>query len=93
MPPLTLGLTLDKQVQAYLIATREAGGVVNSEVAIAAAMGIVRKQDSNLLAQNSGHIVLTREWARSLLGRMGFVKRKANTKAKIAVTDFSELKS
>ena len=91
--PLMLGSTLDKQVQAYLITTREAGGVVNSEVAIAAAMGIVRKQDSNLLAQNGGHIALTRDWARSLLGRMGYVKRKANTKAKIAVTDFNELKS
>ena len=91
--PLVLGSTLDKQVQTYLMATREAGGVVNSEVAIAAAMGIVRKQDSNLLAQNGGHIALTRDWARSLLGRMGYVKRKANTKAKIAVTDFNELKS
>ena len=88
-----MGSTLDKQVQAYLLATREAGGVVNSEIAIAAAMGTVRKQDSNLLAQNGGHIVLTRDWARSLLGRMGYVKRKANTKAKIAVTDFTELKS
>ena len=40
--PLMLGSTLDKQVQAYLIATyNKAGGVVNSEVAIAAAMGIV----------------------------------------------------
>ena len=46
--PLTLGSALDQQVQAYLIATREAGGVVNSEVAIAAAMGIVQKKDSTL---------------------------------------------
>ena len=36
-----LGSTLVKQVQAYLIATHEAGGLVNSEVAIAAVMGIV----------------------------------------------------
>ena len=76
-----------------MLATREAGGVVNSEVAIAAAIGIVRKKDSNLLAQNGGHIILTRDWACSLLGRMGFVKRKANTKAKLVVADFIELKS
>ena len=88
-----LGSTLGKQVQAYLMATCEAGGVVNSEIAIAAVMGIVRKQDSNLLAQNGSHIAPTRDWARSLLERMGYVKRKANTKAKIAVTDFNELKS
>ena len=65
--PLTLGYALDQQKQAYLIATREAVGVVNSEVAIAAAMGIGRKKDSNLLALNGGHIVLTRDWARILL--------------------------
>lgn len=83
---------LDQQMQACLIATHEAGGVVNSEVAIAA-VGIVWKKDSNLLAQNGGHSILTRDWARSLLGRMGFIKRKANTKAKLAVADFIELKS
>ena len=88
-----MGSTLDQQVQAYLIATREAGGIVNSEVAIAAAMGIVREKDSNLLALDGGHIVLNRDWARSLLGRMNFVKRKANTKAKLAVSDFIGLKS
>lgn len=42
--PHTLGSALDQQVQAYLIATREAGGVVNSVVAIAAAIGIIRKR-------------------------------------------------
>ena len=67
--------------------------MVNSEVAIAAAMGIVWKKNSNLLALNGGHIIFTRDWARSLLGRMNFVKRKANTKAKLAVADFIELKS
>ena len=67
--------------------------MVNSQVAMAAVIGIVWKKDSNLLAQNGGHIVLTRDWACSLLGRMGFVKRKANTKAKLAVADFIELKS
>ena len=62
-----LGSTLDKQIQAYLMTTREAGGVVNSEVAIiAATMHIVQKQDSNLLAQNGGHIALTRDWVHSL---------------------------
>ena len=41
--PHTLVSTLDQQTQAYLIATREAGGVVNSVVAIAAAIGIIWK--------------------------------------------------
>ena len=36
---------------------------------------------------------MTRDWARSLLGRMNIIKRKANSKAKLAVADFIELKS
>jgi len=36
-----------------------------------------------------GHILLT-DW---LLERMNFVKRKANTKAKVTVENFAELKS
>ena len=45
-----------------------------TDLAIAAGTGLVRKKDSNLLAKNGGHIALTRDWARSFLDRMGFVK-------------------
>ena len=45
------------------------------------------------MAVNGGHIFLMRDWARSLLHRMGFVKRKANTKAKVLVEDFEKLKT
>ena len=91
--PLNLGVGLDKQVQSYLLAVREGGGRVTTDLAIAAGTGLVRKKDSNLLAKNGGHIALTRDWARSLLDRMGFVKRKANTKVKVLVEDFEKLKS
>ena len=37
-------------------------------------------------------ILLTRDWSQYLLERMHFVKRKANTKAKITVENFTELK-
>ena len=81
--PLNLGVPLDEQVQSYLLAICEGGGSVMTDLAIAAGTGLVRKKDSNLLAKNGGHIALTRDWARSLLDRMGFVKRKANTKVKV----------
>ena len=71
--PLLLGQELDRQVQAYLMSLREAGGVVNTSIAIAAATGIIRRHDSNLLAVNGGHIVLTKHWAQYLLQRMGYV--------------------
>ena len=36
---------------------------------------------------------LTKNWAKSILHRMGFVKRRGNTKAKVAVEHFEALKS
>ena len=77
----------------YVLATHRKEGAVTTDVAIADAIGIIRRKGSNLLAKNRGHITLTRDWARSLLGRMGFVKRKATTKAKISVEEIDKLKN
>ena len=74
-----LGSTLDKQVQAYLIATHETGGVVNSEVASYSSC-------DGYCSKTGQQSISPKWWSRC-------VKRKANTKAKIAVTDFNELKS
>ena len=71
--PLILGDALDKEVQAYIQETCKVGGVVNARIAIACATGILRRRHSNLLAVNGGH-VLTKEWARYLLNRLGYVK-------------------
>ena len=49
-------------------------------------------KDANLLACNGGSIVLTKEWARHVLQRMGMVKHRVNTKTKVAVGDFDEYK-
>ena len=75
--PLMLGDTLDKEVQAYIQETGKVGGVVNARIAIACAIGILRRRNSNLLAVNGGHVVLTKEWARYLLHRLGCVKQKS----------------
>jgi len=83
--PLLLGQELDRQVRAYLIALCDAGGVINTSIAIAAAYEIVRRHDSNLLAVNGRNILLTKKWAQYLMERMGCVKRKATTKAKVTV--------
>ena len=60
---------------------------------MATAEGIVRNKDSNLLAKNSGPILITKYWAKSLMIRMNFVKRKATTKAKISNVNFEENKT
>ena len=91
--PLILGDALDKEMQAYIQETRKVGGVVNARIAIASATGILRRRNSNLLAVNGGHVVLTKEWARYSLNRLGYVKRKSNSKAKVIPTDFTQLQS
>ena len=89
---LLLGETLEKELQAYLKDLGKAGKVVNAEIAIASAKGLMRKTDSRLLAENGGYMVFTKDWAHHLLGRMGLVKRKANSKVKISVNGFDELR-
>ena len=82
--PLTLG-DLDDKVQQYIKALRKAGTPVNSRVISAAAEGIVKATDRTLLLENGGLIKLTLDWTYSLLRRMCYVKRKATTKARIAL--------
>lgn len=84
--PLLLGEKLDKQVQAYLTSFRESGAI-----AMACAEGIVRSADSLSACVNGGHILITKDWANNVLHRMGFVKCRASTKAKVTVEEF-ELK-
>ena len=85
--PLTLG-DLDAKVQQYIRALRKAGTPVGTAVVIAGAKGVVMSVDSNLLAENGGHIQLTKTWAQSMMHRMGLVKRKASTQ-KSKMTDIS----
>ena len=59
---------------------------MNARVVLAAAEGIVTATDRTLLFENCGHIKLSLDCAYSLLRRMGFVKRKATTKTRTALT-------
>ena len=72
---------------------RDNGAVVNTAIAIATATGVIRKRDKSLLIENGGPLELTKNWAKSLLFRMGFVKRRGNTKAKVSVEHFETLKT
>jgi len=70
---------------------RGQGGVLNTRIAIAVGMGVVINKDATLLAKYGGNIVLTKHWAKYVLQRMGMVKRRGNTKAKVDVKNFDEL--
>lgn len=86
-----LGEKLDEEVKHYLKAVRE-GGVVTTAITMAAATAIVRKSDRNLLSENGGLVSITVNWAKSLLYRMGFVKRRGSTTIKLTVNNFDRVK-
>ena len=75
--PLMLGDELDKQVRQYVHDLRAMGVTINIAVVLASAEGIIMHKDANLLQS----IELTEGWAKYLLHRIGFVKRKGTTKA------------
>ena len=59
---------------------------------IATAQGIIMNKKANLFLCNGGGINFTADWAKSLVTHMGFVKRKACSKAKVDVSQFQQLK-
>ena len=91
--PLLLGEDLDKQVREYLVSLRENGAIINTAITIACAKGVLKNYDSNLLECNGGHILLIKHWAKYLMERMGFVKRRASTKANVSIADFDHFKA
>ena len=90
--PFLLGEELDRQVQAYIKCLRENGAVINTQIVMAVAEGIVKSHDSNLLKVNGDHITCSKSWAKSLLSRLGYVKRRASTKMKVLPSDFEACK-
>jgi len=90
--PLLLGEELEEEVKLFVKASRAEGTVVNTETVMGTATGVVISHDANLLVENGGYINITKEWAQRLLQRMGLVKRKGTTKAKVLPPDFEKLK-
>ena len=83
-----IGEELDEQVREL----RKLGEIIYAHVVIAVGMGLVLNKDANLLAKNGGHISFTKHWVRYFLSRVAFVKRRANTKSKVSLEQFDELK-
>ena len=90
--PILLGREIDKAVQEYVEATRNAGGVVNTAIVMAAAVGIMSSRNMTVLKSHGGHVEITKSWAKSLLQRMGYVKQKCSNAGKISPTHFAEIK-
>ncbi len=91
--PLMLGEVLDRQVQMYIKTLRSKGCHINTAIVMATALGIVKNRDSNLLSSNGGHIEISKHWGKHFLARLGYVKRRGNTKSKVSVENFELLKN
>lgn len=89
--PLLIG-KFDDEVAEYIRSLRLAGGIVNSNIVIAAAKGIIAHRNPGRLKEYGGTLELGKKWAESFLLRRGYVKRKATKAARKLPADFPELK-
>ena len=56
-----------------------AGGVINRRQLINIGKGVVKANDPNLLKEFGGHIELSNDWAKRILKKFDWKKRKATT--------------
>ena len=68
-----------KKVKDIALGARMAGGVINRRQLISIATGVVRANNSNLLKEYGGDLVLTDKWARGVLEKLTWNKRKGTT--------------
>ena len=84
---------LDNDVQNWIRKVRLNGGVINKRIVMAGAEAIVTKFDRKKLVKYGGNIEITQHYARSVLRRMGFVKRKGTKAVKTLPSDFEQIKN
>ena len=92
---LLIGSELDDQVKCYIKDAIAVKTPIDTTVVMASGKAIVwRKQIriKNFLKDNGGPIDITKTWAKSLLSRLGFVRRKANSTAKVEPSHYEQLK-
>ena len=90
--PLLIGKELESQVKRIIQELRVANRTVNTTIVLATARGVTLAKYANLLAENGCSIDLSKDRAKRLLSRMGYVKRKATSKVTISSTELESLK-
>ena len=91
--PKLLGVELDSEVCDYICNLREEGGVISTNIVQSIGRGVVLKRNKSLLPEFGGTLELSREWARSILDRLNFRKRKATKGIKHLPDDFENVKA
>ena len=90
-PPL-LGFKLDTLLQERIVAMRTRGTPINSSIVVGTGRALLLKHNKALLDEFDGEVKLTKEWGRSILRRMCFTKRRANSKTKMLIENFAEMR-
>ena len=90
---MLIGDELDEQLKLYVRELRARRAGIDTTVLITCGEAIVSRVDKKLLKVRGRLIDLSKSWAKSLLGRMGYVKRKVNTTVKVELSHFEELKA
>jgi len=91
--PLLLGKKLDDAVKEYNLKLRDHGCAINTTVVIAVARGLGTVLERTRLVKYGGPATLSIPWAKSLLKRMDFTKRRVTTKSNPPRDDFEEVKA
>jgi len=79
--PLLFG-EYDKQIVEYVRRLRRHGAKVNRTIVMGSARGILTRKAPQLLFEQGGSQKITKTWAKSLLRRIEFVKRKGTRRPK-----------
>ena len=87
-----IGALLDEELQARILSMRSHQAVINCNVILGTARALLLKNNRTLLSDFGGPITLEKDWARSVLQRMGFSKLRATSTSKVTPTDLEELK-
>ena len=88
--PLLFGQELDKVVQQVVRDSCRSGGVINTTIVVATTKGVVSAKNPLLLLEKRGHLNISSSYAKSVLKRMGYVKRKGSNAGKVTVECFEE---
>ena len=72
---------------------RSQQAVINSNVVLSIARALLLKDNRMLLMEFGGPITLEKEWARNVLKRMGFSKRRGTSTSKVTPADFEIVRS
>ena len=68
---VVFGDVLDSEIQRYIQHLPDNGTSISIALVLAAAEGYLLACDRTVLIEYGGHVSLTKDWARSLLIRMG----------------------